>query len=140
MGLKQALMIMLVIGLGSAPLTGRAEEELFDAKAAAQHIEQGIERLNAKDYDAAIAEFEESATISPEAEAYYYLGYTYYLKGRAKDGGNRNLSRENFEKAYEIDPSFTPRRPAPAEAADIPSAAEQPGPSSPAPAPAQPAP
>ena len=140
MGMNRILMIALLIGLGSAPLVGLAEEELFDTKAAMQHLEQGIARLNAKDYDAAIAEFEESAAIAPEAEAYYYLGYTYHLKGRARDGGNRSLSRENFEKAYEIDPNFTPRHPLPAEAAGAPSATEQPVPSSPAPAPAQPAP
>lgn len=140
MGMKQALMIVLVIGLGSAPLAAPAEEELFDTKAAAQHIEQGIERLNAKNYDAAIAEFEESAAISPEAEAYYYLGYAYYLKGRKKDGGNRSLSRENFEKAYEIDPNFTPRRPEHVVDAGTPSAAEPTAPSSAGPTPAQPAP
>lgn len=140
MGMKQALMIVLVIGLGSAPLAGLAEEELFDTKAAAQHIEQGIERLNAKNYDAAIAEFEESAAISPEAEAYYYLGYTYYLMGRKKDGGNRSLSRENFEKAYEIDPNFTPHRPEHVVDAATPSATEPTAPSSAAPAPVQPAP
>jgi tetratricopeptide (TPR) repeat protein len=136
MGMKRILMIVVLIGLGSAPLAGRAEEELFDTKAAVQHLEQGIAHLNAKHYDAAIAEFEESAAISPEAEAYYYLGYAYYLKGRTKDGENRNLSRENFEKAYEIDPNFTPRHATPAEAAGMPSAAEQPVPSSPASAPA----
>ena len=113
MRMNRLLLIILVIGLGSAPLTGRAEE-LFDTKAALQHIEQGIARLNAKDYDAAIAEFEESATISPEAESFYYLGYAYYLKGRKGDGENRNLSRESFEKAYEIDPNFTPTRTKPA--------------------------
>jgi tetratricopeptide (TPR) repeat protein len=140
MRMNRLLLIILVIGLGSAPLTGRAEEELFDTKAALQHIEQGFARLNAKDYDAAIAEFEQSAAISPEAESFYYLGYAYYLKGRKGNGENRNLSRENFEKAYEIDPNFTPRRPTPAEAAGAPPATEQPGPSSPEPAPAQPAP
>ena len=117
MGMKRVLMIVLLIGLGSAPLAVRAEEELFDTKAAVQHLEQGIALLNAKDYDAAIAEFDESAAISPEAEAYYYLGYAYYLKGRKGDGENRDLSRENFEKAYEIDPNFTPTRTKPAEAA-----------------------
>jgi tetratricopeptide (TPR) repeat protein len=136
MGMKRVLMIVLLIGLGSAPLAGRAEEELFDTKAAVQHLERGIALLNAKHYDASIAEFEESAEISPEAEAYYFLGYAYYLKARTKDGESRNLSRENFERAYEIDPNFTPRHATPAEAAGAPSAPEQPVPSSPASAPA----
>jgi tetratricopeptide (TPR) repeat protein len=66
--------------------------------------------LKVKDFDAAIKEFDESATIAPEAEAYYYLGYAYYMKSRKMDGESRRMSLDNFEKAYEIDPNFTPTR------------------------------
>lgn len=85
-------------------------DELFDTKAAAQHTEKGIEYLKAKKYDAAIKEFEESVAIAPDAEAYYYLGYAYYVKGKMEDGENRKRSRESFDKAYELDPNFTPSR------------------------------
>ncbi|MGE5172805.1 MAG: hypothetical protein ACM3MD_03140 [Betaproteobacteria bacterium] len=116
MGTNRALVFVLPILLGLAPLMGHAEEELFDTKAAAEHIEKGIAQLKAKSFDAAIVEFEESASISPEAEPYYYLGYAYYLKGRSgEDGESRKLSRENFEKAYEIDPNYSPTRYKPAE-------------------------
>ena len=116
---NRMLMVVVTILLGLTPLAGQAEEELFDTRAAAQHIEQGIALLKTKNIDAAINEFEESASISPEAEAYYYLGYAHYLKGRSGDGESRKLSRENFEKAYEIDPNFTPARSLPAEPAPL---------------------
>jgi tetratricopeptide (TPR) repeat protein len=115
---NRILMVVVTILLGVTPLAGQADE-LFDTKAAAQHIEQGIALLKAKNIDDAINEFEESASISPEAEAYYYLGYALYLKGRTGDEESRKLSRENFEKAYEIDPNFTPARSLPADPAPV---------------------
>lgn len=92
-------------------------EELFDTAAATKHIEEGIALLKAKKFDAAAREFEESAAINPDAEAYYYLGYAYYLKGRTGDAESRVKSREFFDKAYEIDPNFSPYRFKPADAA-----------------------
>ena len=85
-------------------------DELFDTTAAAKHMEQGFAYLKTQHYDAAITEFEESAEISPEAKSYYYLGYVYYLKSRKDNGQSRQKSLENFEKAYEIDPNFSPTR------------------------------
>jgi len=90
-------------------------EEPFDTAAASKHVGQGITLLHAKKYDAAVKEFEEAASINPDAESYYYLGYTYYLKGRSGDEESREKSRENFSKAYEIDPNFSPTRYKPAE-------------------------
>ncbi len=124
MGKKRILVLVLFIALGLAPLTAHATEELFDTKAAADHIEKGISYLKAKNYDAAITEFEESASISPEAEAYYYLGYAHYMKSRTQDGENRKKSLENFNNAYEIDPNFTPSRYKPSE--PIPPVKQQP--------------
>jgi tetratricopeptide (TPR) repeat protein len=96
-----------------------AEEDLFDTKAAAAHVEKGIDHLKEKKYDAAIKELEEAVTINPEAEAYYYLGYAYYMKGRKGDAESRKRSVECFEKAYELNPGFTPSRFKPAEAGEI---------------------
>jgi tetratricopeptide (TPR) repeat protein len=109
--------LVLFILLGATPLAGHAGDELFDAKAATRHIEQGLAHLKAKNFDAAVHEFEESAAIYPDAEAYYFLGYTYYLKSRNGDGDSRRLSLEYFEKAYEIDPNFAPTRYKPAQPA-----------------------
>jgi tetratricopeptide (TPR) repeat protein len=101
---------VLFMALGLTPLTAHAADDLFDSKAATEHIQKGIALLKAKNFDAAIEEFDASASIAPEAEAYYYLGYAYYLKSRKGDEESRRLSLENFQKAYEIDPNFTPIR------------------------------
>jgi len=101
---------VLFLALGLAPLVAHAADDLFDSKSATEHIQKGIALLKAKSFDAAIAEFDESASIAPEAEAYYYLGYAYYLKSRHGDEESRRLSLENFQKAYEIEPNFIPGR------------------------------
>jgi tetratricopeptide (TPR) repeat protein len=90
-------------------------EEPFDTAAAIKHVEQGVAFIKAKKYDAAIREFEEAAEINPDAESYYYLGYIYYLKGRSGNEESRIKSRENFDKAYEIDPNYSPTRYKPGE-------------------------
>jgi tetratricopeptide (TPR) repeat protein len=117
---KRILAAVLTAGLSIIPLSGHTEE-LFDTKTAAKHFDQGMAYLNAKNLDAAISEFEESASLNPEAEVYYYLGYAYYLKGRSGDAESRVQARENFDSAYDIDPNFSPMRyksgePAPAVA------------------------
>ncbi len=110
MGKKYVLTLIVFLALGSVTLTAHAADELFDTKAAAEHIDKGIAYLKAKNFDAAVKEFDESSSISPEAEPFYYLGYTYYLKSRKGDKESRKLSLENFQKAYDIDPNFTPTR------------------------------
>lgn len=108
---------VLVFVLMLAPAAVRSAEELFDTKAATQHIEKGITLLQAKNYDAAIKEFEESSAIYPDAEAFYYLGYAYYMKGKITDNGeSRKKSMENFDRAYGLNPNFTPTRFKPEEA------------------------
>lgn len=88
-----------------------AEDVLFDNKEATKHIEKGVVHLQGKNYDAAIKEFDEASTISPDAEAFYYLGYAFYLKGKLNnDPESRKKSIENFDRAYELDPHFTPNR------------------------------
>ena len=116
MNKERVLTLVLTAILGIISISAFAADELFDAKTAEKHIEQGIAFLKAKNFDAAINEFEESSVILPDAEAYYYLGYAYYLKGRSGDTESRKLSLENFEQAYEIDPNFSPTRFKPVEA------------------------
>lgn len=119
MKMKPILLMAVIALLVIIPLLGLAEEELFDTQAANQHLDQGIAYLKMKNFDAAIREFDASADINPDAEAYYYLGYAYYLKGRTGDGESRSKSRENFERAYEIDPNFSPSRFKPAEQVQV---------------------
>jgi tetratricopeptide (TPR) repeat protein len=104
----------LLVVVASAQIAA-TEEELFDTKAAAASLEKGISYLKAKNLDAAVDALEESVSIAPEAEAYYYLGYAYYMKGRKGDNESRKKSIESFEKAYELDPTFTPSRYKPAD-------------------------
>src|SRR3990172_5422312 len=117
MAYNRSLIVVLTIMVGMVTAPAFAGDELFDTATASKHMEQGISCLKAKDFDAAITEFDESAAIAPEAEVYYYLGYAYYMKSRTGDGESRRLSRENFEKAYEIDPNFSPTRFKPSEPA-----------------------
>ena len=109
MNTKHVVTIGLLVALCLAPLSGSAAELLFDSRAEA-HLEQGMTFLNTGKIDGAVSELEESLKIAPSAEAYYYLGYAYYLKAKKSgDSESRRLSRENFDKAYAIDPSFTPQ-------------------------------
>jgi len=113
---KPLILILLVTAVIAAiQMTSYAADELFDTKTAEEHLEKGIAHLKAKQYDAAIEELEESASIYPEAEAFYYLGYAYYMKGRKGDAESRKKAIENFEQAYEIDPNFTPTKYKPEE-------------------------
>ena len=134
------LLLASAIFFAGVQLANAAEEELFDTKAAAAHIEKGIAHLKEKKYDAAIKELEEAVTIDPDAEAYYYLGYAYYMKGRKDDGESRKKSIEYFDEAYELDPGFTPSKFKPVESEKVP---KEPTPSPPEaqqpPAPATPA-
>jgi tetratricopeptide (TPR) repeat protein len=115
--MRKPLIIMLLITaiMTEMQIMSYAADELFDTKTAAEHMAKGITHLKAKQYDAAIDELEESASVYPEAESFYYLGYAYYMKGRKGDGESRKNAIENFERAYELDPNFTPTRLRPAE-------------------------
>jgi tetratricopeptide (TPR) repeat protein len=113
---KPLIMILIITTMiMGMQIMGYAADELFDTKAAAEHMAKGIAHLKAKQYDAAIRELEESASVYPEAEAFYYLGYAYYMKGRKGDGENRKNAMENFNRAYELDPNFTPAKLRPSE-------------------------
>jgi len=121
---KSLIMMLLVTAIiTEIQIVSYAADELFDAKTAAEHMAKGIAHLKAKQYDAAIDELSESASVYPEAEAFYYLGYAYYMKGRKGDGESRKNAMENFEQAYELDPNFTPTRYKPEE--PLPSKPEQ---------------
>ncbi len=115
--MKKILVLMMVlVNLSFAVATiARGEEELFDTKTASALFDQGMENLRGKNLDKAIDAFEESVSVAPEARAYYFLGYAYYLKGKEGDSESRKKSIENFEKAFELDPVFTPNKNKPGE-------------------------
>lgn len=110
---KILVMIIALTMMGSGAAVSSAEE-LFDTGTAAIHQEKGMEFLRARNYEAAIQELEEATLYYPNAEAYYYLGYAYYLKGKKEeDGESRAKSLEYFDRAYELNPNFSPMALAP---------------------------
>jgi len=115
MGTNKIIAFGLASMLFVLPAAVFAQDELFDTKTAGTHVEKGLALLKEKKYDDAIAEFEEAADIYPAAESYYYLGYTFYLKGKKNDAASMKKSRENFDKAYELDPNFAPGKTRPVE-------------------------
>jgi tetratricopeptide (TPR) repeat protein len=94
--------MFLILSVGLTSVFG---DELFDADAAKQHFNAGLDLYFKKDYKDAIKEFEEAAQIDPEnANAYYFMGYSYYkLKDMKK-------AREVFDQAYEVDSKYSPIR------------------------------
>lgn len=112
MRVKIACILMVMVVMAFAPAGRAAEEPLFDTKAAAAGLEKGLGLVKAKKFDEAILLFEEAAATSPdvEAEAYYYAGYAYYMKSKSGDEDSRQKSIEFFDRAYEINPNFSPNK------------------------------
>jgi len=133
MAYKRMLITILTAMLSMAAAPAFSADEVFDTATASKHLQQGISHLKTKDFDAAITEFNKSASISPEAEVYYYLGYAYYMKSKTGDGEVRQKSLENFDRAYELDPNFSPTRLKPAEPAALPAATPPAAPQTPTP-------
>jgi len=108
MGKIKPVIFVAVMMLCILPGPGHAADELFDTAGAAALMNKGVTDLMLGHYDAAIEALEESVGIDPQAPAFYYLGYAYYMKSKKGDGENRTKAMENFDKAYELDPGFTP--------------------------------
>jgi tetratricopeptide (TPR) repeat protein len=117
--MRRMISLVLMVALIGAvvPVVVAAEEELFDTKAAAASLEKGLALVKAKKYDAAVEVFEDAAATSPdiEAEALYYAGYACYMKSKSGDEDARQRSIEFFERAYEINPNFSPNKFKPTE-------------------------
>jgi len=108
MGKIKSAIFIAVMMLIILPGTGHAADDLFDTAAATALTDKGISALMRGHYDGAIEALEESVNIDPKAPAFYYLGYAYYMKSKKSDGEDRTKAMENFGKAYELDPNFTP--------------------------------
>ncbi|MDH4162884.1 MAG: tetratricopeptide repeat protein [Nitrospirota bacterium] len=109
--MRTALILMSLVIFSAMLSPARAEEELFDTKAAAAYREQGVNLLKQKNYDAAIDALEDAVASAPDAESYYLLGYAYYIKGKKTgDAESRMKAVENFNQAYQINPNFSPNK------------------------------
>ncbi len=125
---KPVMFVAIIMMLCILPGSGHAADELFDTADAAALTNKGVTDLMLGHYDAAIEALEESVGIDPQAPAFYYLGYAYYMKSKKSDGEDRTKAMENFDKAYELDPGFTP----------VKIKADEPAAAAPAPAPVAP--
>src|SRR5574340_666313 len=122
-GMISGVLLVLLMMVSSPVLA--ADEELFDTKAAIELREKGRQLLNTRKYDAAIEALEEAVDTAPDAEAYYLLGYAYYMKGKAGDEESKEKAKENFEEAYTLNPNFSPSKFKPGEPVPMPGAAPE---------------
>ncbi len=100
--IRMAWAVLLMTVTGLSPVFA---DELFDSEAATQHFNAGLDLYFKQDFKDAIKEFEAAAEINPEnANAYYFMGYSYY---KMKD---MKKAREVFEQAYEADTKYSPIR------------------------------
>jgi tetratricopeptide (TPR) repeat protein len=108
--------VLLVLSVLCASPVLAQDQDLFDTKTAVAQREKGRELLHAKKYDDAIAALEDSVDVSPDdADAYYLLGYAYYMKGKSGDKESMEKARENFDQAYLLNPNFSPNKQLPTE-------------------------
>jgi tetratricopeptide (TPR) repeat protein len=122
-GTISGVLLVLLVMVSSPVLA--ADEDLFDTKAAIEMREKGRQLLNTRKYDAAIEALEEAVNTAPDAEAYYLLGYAYYMKGKAGDEESKEKAKENFDEAYTLNPNFSPSKFKPGEPVPAPGSAAE---------------
>ncbi len=74
-------------------------------------IDAGLAAFKKRRFSKAEAEFQKAVAADPSsAAANFYLGYTYYkiAEPRRRDSAGKQKALEYFDKAFELDPSFTP--------------------------------
>ena len=83
-----------------------------DAKpASAPTIDAGLAAFKKRHFAKAEAEFKKAVEADPSsAAANFYLGYTYYkiAEPHKRNSAGKQKALEYFDKAYQLDPSFTP--------------------------------
>jgi tetratricopeptide (TPR) repeat protein len=74
-------------------------------------IDAGIAAFKRRRFTQAEAEFGRAVAADPgSAAAHFYLGYTHYKMGEPprRMNAHKERAREEFAKAYELDPGFRP--------------------------------
>jgi Tfp pilus assembly protein PilF len=74
-------------------------------------IEAGLAAFKRKRFTQAEAEFGRAVAADPgSAAAHFYLGYTHYKMGEPsrRMNAHKETARQEFAKAYELDPAFRP--------------------------------
>ena len=83
----RAIVIILTALLSFISPMVYAADEVFDTQGATLHIDKGIAYLKAKNYNAAIKEFEASAEIAPRGRTLLLFGI--YILPEEQDRGRR---------------------------------------------------
>jgi Flp pilus assembly protein TadD len=79
--------------------------------AAQAAIDAGIAAFKRRRFAQAEAEFSKAVAAEPNsAAAHFYLGYTHYKMGEPprRMNAHKERAREEFAKAFELDPGFRP--------------------------------
>jgi tetratricopeptide (TPR) repeat protein len=104
----------LVAAQEPAPMTAPDPQEPTAAAgtgAAQANIDAGLAAFKKRRFSRAEAEFLKAVEAEPSsAAANFYLGYTYYkiAEPSRRNTPNKQKALELFDKAFELDPSFTP--------------------------------
>ncbi len=96
---------IVVTALLAAPLAAVAAEEADDALGA------GIAAFKKRNFARAEAEFGKAVDADPKsAAAHFYLGYAIYKRAEPKRPfhPDKQKAKDEFAKAFELDPSFEP--------------------------------
>ncbi len=75
------------------------------------NIEAGLAAFKKRRFSKAEAEFRKALEADPSsAAANFYLGYTYYkiAEPQRRNSSGKQKALELFDKAFELDPAFTP--------------------------------
>jgi len=94
------LLVVYLIGCASQPEKAKVGSS-YDVKKFANHIQQGNEMMQKRQYEEAIAEYREASEINPEmAEPHNLIGICYFQLGKFRQ------AKDEFLKAIGMNPSF----------------------------------
>ena len=112
MPLAAALLLVVMTPQDAPPAPKQRAAPAAEATAdAPSAIAAGQAAFKKRHFKAAQADFEKALAADPQsAAAAFYLGYTHYKMGEPprRMNAHKERAREEFAKAYELDPGFRP--------------------------------
>ncbi len=103
--------ILLTAATLAAPQDEGATAKSTASAPAESSIDAGILAFKKRNFARAEDEFEAAVSANPKsAAAHFYLGYTIYKRVEPKRPfhPDKQKAADEFKKAFELDPSFTP--------------------------------
>jgi tetratricopeptide (TPR) repeat protein len=101
----------LVAAQEPAPGAAPPPQEPVATGAGQSSIDAGLAAFKKRRFSRAEAEFQKAVDADPSsAAANFYLGYTYYkiAEPHRRNSPGKQKALEYFDKAFQLDPSFTP--------------------------------